>query len=159
MKTYRDDLVEHVQEELALLGNSLDVDFDLDEEGACFFEHDEGWRLAVMLAGEDQVVAAVSVLSQIEAPSAETLADTLIAFNWLGGRTGGATLSWNPMSQSFLLWRSLDAETLTAAGLNATLLRLIASAGELQPALQAQLAVTDTPADAAGPAPAFNQRV
>ena len=159
MKTFRDDLVEHCLAELALLGASLDVDITPDQNGACFFEHEEGWRLAIMLAGEDQVVAAVSVLSEIEAPSAEALAGTLTAFNWLGARTDGAALSWNPRSQSFLLWRSLDAETLTAAGLNAVLLRLIGTAGELQPALLAQLAVSGAEAGAVERAPAFGQRV
>jgi Tir chaperone protein (CesT) family len=159
MKTFRDDLVDRVHEELDVLGESLEVAFVLDDNGSCFFEHDEGWRLGVMLAAEDQVVAAISVLSQIEVPSAEALAKTLTDFNWLGGRTDGAALSWNPHSQSFLLWRSHDAATVTAAELNATLMRLVAAAGEVQPALMAQLAVSGAQAAAPEAAPRFGQRV
>ncbi|MCG8691746.1 MAG: type III secretion system chaperone [Minwuiales bacterium] len=143
---------------LVLLGNSLNIDLSLDDDGTCFFEHDDGWRMAIMLAGEDQIVAAISVLSNIQAPPPDRLAALLTEFNWLGGLTNGHPLSWNPNSRSFVLWRSLDAETVTAGELNETMLRLVGAATRLQPTLRAYL---DTPMDAdeTDAPPSLHQRV
>ncbi len=139
MQDFREDLFEHTTQVLALLGDALDVDMRLDQEGSCFFEHDNGWRMGVMLAGEDQLVAAVSVLPNVTPPSDARLASILTEFNWLGGRTNGAALSWNPAGNSFVVWRSRDAETATPVDINADLLRLVETAEDLRPALFAEL--------------------
>ena len=158
MQTFREDLADHAMAVLVLLGNSLNIDLSLDDDGTCFFEHDDGWRMAIMLAGEDQIVAAISVLSNIQAPPPDRLAALLTEFNWLGGLTNGHPLSWNPNSRSFVLWRSLDAETVTAGELNETMLRLVGAATRLQPTLRAYL---DTPMDAdeTDAPPSLHQRV
>ena len=158
MQTFREDLADHAMAVLVLLGNSLNIDLSLDDDGTCFFEHDDGWRMAIMLAGEDQIVAAISVLSNIQTPPPDRLAALLTEFNWLGGLTNGHPLSWNPNSRSFVLWRSLDAETVTAGELNETMLRLVGAATRLQPTLRAYL---DTPMDAdeTDAPPSLHQRV
>lgn len=158
MQTFREDLADRAMGVLLLLGNSLDIDLSLDEGGSCFFEHDDGWRMAIMLAGEDQIVAAVSVLSNIQAPPPDRLAALLTEFNWMGGLTNGHPLSWNPNSRSFVLWRSLDAETVTAAGMNEVMLRLVEAATRLQPTLRAYLDSTAA-ADEPDTPPSLHQRV
>ena len=139
MQDFREELLEQASQTLALLGDALDVDMSLNEEGSCFFEHDNGWRMGVMLAGEDQLVSAVWVLANVVTPSDARLASILTEFNWLGARTNGVALSWNPAGNSFVLWRSRDAEACTPADLNADLVRLVDAASDIQPTLRARL--------------------
>jgi hypothetical protein len=139
METFQEELLDRAASVLKLLGNGLEVDLSLDETGACYFEHDDGWRMAITLAGEDQIVTAISVLPNIEPPSGGELGAILTEFNWLGGLTNGLPLAWNPTSQSFVLWHSADIASLDAKALNATMLRLVTAAGELQPILRARL--------------------
>ena len=149
MHTYREDLLEHAVQTLILLGDALDVDMSPDESGACFFEHSDGWRVGVMLAGEDQIVTAVSVLSNVTPPADDRLSSILSDFNWMGARTGGAAFSWNPAGRSFALWSSRDADAATADGLHDALVKLVETAADLQPDLRAQLEGTDNAAPAA----------
>ena len=130
-----EETLRHVEQVLQQLGQSLDIDLALDQEGGCYFEHQEGWRMAILYPGGDQIVTAVSVLSGVEVAE-DQLGPVLVEFNWLGARSRGAALSWNPLTRSFLLWHSRDAESTTAESLNQLLLRLVEVGMQLRPELQ-----------------------
>ena len=114
------------------------------------FEHSEGWNVALFRSGTDQLVTAVSIMAQVFPPD-DMLTRVLTRFGWLGFGTGGAALSYNPESGSFVLWRSIDAETADPDRMNRELLRVIGFAARIrQPLLDA---LAETPAGAEEEAP------
>ena len=139
-----EEIQRHVGLVLDQLGQSLEIDLALDQDGGCYFEHQEGWRMAILYPGGDQIVTAISVLSDVEVPD-DRLGPVLVEFNWLGASSRGAALSWNPLTRSFLLWHSRDAESATAESLNKLLLRLVEAGMQVRPALQDRIDAKETP--------------
>ena len=133
-----EDIRQHIDQVLGELGRGLDIDLALDRDNACYFEHNDGWRMAILYPGKEQVVAAVSVLSGVTA-SDEEVWPVLVELGWLGAETDGASLSWNPESRSFVLWYSRDALATTPEKLNALLLRLCRAVAVVRPALTDRL--------------------
>ena len=141
----------HVRHVLDELGRSLDIDLTLDDDDACFFEHQDGWHMAILLPDEQQIVTAVSVLSNVSAPD-EDIWPALVEFGWVGAHTGGAALSWNPESRSFVLWYSRDVLSTTADELNALLLKLCQAVAVIRPALSDSVFSRSAPDAARTPA-------
>ncbi|MEM7527863.1 MAG: type III secretion system chaperone [Pseudomonadota bacterium] len=138
MSAFAPELERQVEQTLTRVGRELNITLRFDAEGACYFQHREGWNIAVIRSGTDQLVITVSVVTQ-EFPTAETISALLSQFGWLGFGTGGAALSYNPESGSFVLWRSIDAATADANQVNRELLRVIGYAAKLRRPLQAAL--------------------
>jgi len=147
---YSPELASRVADALKNAGSILGLALELDEGGGAYCEHDAGWEIGFMLAGDDQLVIAISVV-QGAAPPPERLARVLIDFNWLGGELRGAALSYNPSNASFLIWRSFHADGLTGSAVASELGRLLESAAAAEPLLREALSTettTETPATA-----------
>ena len=136
---------------LVELGDMLDLELDLNQHGGCYFDHTSGWRVAIMLAGEDQIVVAVSLMEGT-APEPALLAEVLTQYNWLGGDLGGATLTFNPTAGSFVIWRSMDVESATGGSLHKNLSRILSVAEHVEHRLQTALHKNDNGADSQGKA-------
>ncbi len=132
----RPELRTRVREVLDDLASNVGADLAFDADGNCFFEHSTGGYCALMMVGQDQLVAGVS-LAAGHSPDAETLAEALVDFGWIGARTGGAALSYNPNSDSFVLWKSFEAETVSADDINLCLFRLLAHSAQVEAHLTA----------------------
>ncbi|MCB1715407.1 MAG: type III secretion system chaperone [Candidatus Competibacteraceae bacterium] len=128
------------------LSQGLGVDLKLDRDGACFFEHKDGWRMAILVPNEEQIVTAISVLSNVNAPD-EAIWPALVEYGWIGAQTEGAALSWNPESRSFILWHSRDFLTTNAAELNILLLRLCKGAAMIRQSLSESIFSKPTASD------------
>ena len=124
----------HVTEVLEVLGHGLGIDLTLDQDDSCFFEHKDGWHMAIVLPNDEQIVASVSVLSSVEAPD-EHIWPVLVEYGWMGAQTDGAALSWNPESRSFVLWYARDAISITPEELNTLMLKLCRAVAAVRPAL------------------------
>ena len=120
------------------LGRALDIDLTLGRDDSCFFEHEDGWQVAIMLLNETQVVTALSVLANVTAGD-ELVVPAWIELGWLGAQSGGAALSWNPESRAFVLWHARDADKTDAEELNRLLLELCRVAPRMQALLNARL--------------------
>ena len=125
-------------QEVTRFGRELGIDLELDETGNCYFEHRNGLRMAIMLTGDDQIVTAVALLSDVHVTDSQ-IGEILTEFNWLGTRVRGATLSWNPEAQNFLLWYSRDANVVKTDDLGKLLTQLLSAANMIKPELEARL--------------------
>ena len=125
-------------QEVTRFGRELGIDLQLDETGNCYFEHRNGLRMAIMLTGDDQIVTAVALFSEVNI-SEPQIANILTEFNWLGVRAHGASLSWNPQAKNFLLWFSRDANIIKTNDLSELLTRLLSAANTLKPELEARI--------------------
>lgn len=138
MEQFRADLTDVGNALVDTLGKSLGVDLTLDAEGTAFFDHEDGWHIGLMLAGSDQLVAAVALVSD-HFPTTNKLAKVLTDFNWMGAQTAGAALGYNPERGSFVLWRSVGVTAVTAEDVNDILLQLVAHAPNVRRALREEL--------------------
>ena len=136
----------HAAEEVTRFGREVGIDLQLDETGNCYFEHQNGLRMAIMLTGDDQIVTAAALFSEVNI-NENQIADILTEFNWLGTRARGATLSWNPQAKNFLLWYSRDANVIRTDELSELLTRLLSTAHMLEPELAARIFGADTKKD------------
>lgn len=143
MSTIPQNISVHAAQEVTRFGREVGIDLELDETGNCYFEHRNGLRMAIMLTGDDQIVTAVALLSEARITEAQ-IGEILTEFNWLGTRVQGATLSWNPEAQNFLLWYSRDANAVKTDDLGKLLTRLLTTADMIKPELEARIA--DQPA-------------
>lgn len=138
MSAFAPELERRTAQLLARVGTALGVELAFDEDGACYFEHSEGWNVALIRSGTDQLVAAVSVIVE-EFPTAERVNALLSEYGWLGVSTGGAALSYNPNSGSFVLWRSMNAGDVEPDDVNLELIRILGFAAHLRGPLLAAL--------------------
>ncbi|MEM9617997.1 MAG: CesT family type III secretion system chaperone [Pseudomonadota bacterium] len=135
MNTISQNISVHAAQEVTRFGRELGVDLKLDETGNCYFEHLNGLRMAIMLTGDDQIVTAVALVSEARLTEAQ-VGEILTEFNWLGARTRGATLSWNPEARNFLLWYSRDANAIKTDDLTKLLTQLLSTADVIKTQLE-----------------------
>lgn len=139
MSTIPPSITVNASQEVTRFGRELGVDLQLDETGNCYLEHRNGLRMAIMLTGDDQIVTAVALFSDVRLTEAQ-IGEILTEFNWLGTRIHGATLSWNPEARNFLLWYSRDANVIKTDDLGRLLTRLLSAANMIRPEIEARIA-------------------
>ena len=127
-----------VSQEVTRFGRELGIDLQLDETGNCYLEHRNGLRMAIMLTGDDQIVTAVALFSDVRITETQ-VGEILTEFNWLGTRIRGATLTWNPEARNFLLWYSRDANVIKTEDLGRLLTRLLSTANMIRPEIEARI--------------------
>ena len=142
MTAISNSITTHAAQEVTQFGREVGIDLQLDETGNCYFEHRDGLRMAIMLTGDDQIVTAAALFSEVNI-SQEQVCNILTEFNWLGTRVNGATLSWNPEAHNFLLWYSRDANAIKMDDLSNLLTRLIKAAHMIKPDLEARISEPD----------------
>lgn len=91
------------------LGQILDGDYRLDDEGSCFLTYKESLPLLLQYVEEDgRLILASEVKNDLEeAPDSEWL--RILSIDWLGMRARGCALSPDRDAGNILLWR--DANT------------------------------------------------
>jgi hypothetical protein len=108
------------------LGHELEANLQWDEATqTCQVEYDGSLMIQMQLLEGGRLVIGAIVAEHVAADA--KYFGALMEYQWMGIRTGGAALAWNPEAETLVLWESAPAADLTADSLRRRLEHLISN--------------------------------